>query len=131
MAPVAEQRLHLQVGESPGLRLACLSYDAQVAALGQWLGPVRRFAAARGTRELRMLRVRIEDSGPFAAFRGRDVTARTRRLPICRVSRTRRGSPSGGAQGAGGAAALADRKGQSVRDVVEASRRWCSSAAAT
>jgi hypothetical protein len=57
-----------------GLRSACLSYDAQVAALGQWQGPLRRFAAARGTRELRMLRIRIEDNGPFAAFRWRGVT---------------------------------------------------------
>jgi hypothetical protein len=32
------------------------------------------FAAARDTRELRMLRIRIEDKGPIAAFRWRGVT---------------------------------------------------------
>lgn len=83
-------------GESPGLRLAGLSYDAQVAALGQRQGPVRRFAAARGTRELRMLRIRIEDNGPIAAFRGRGVTGESAALPMRRVSRRRRGSLPGG-----------------------------------
>jgi trehalose 6-phosphate phosphatase len=43
------------------------------AALGQWRGPGRRFAAARDTRELRVLRIRIGDKGPFAAFRWRGV----------------------------------------------------------
>lgn len=52
-----------------------VQYDAQVAVLGQWRSPVRQFAAGRGARELRMLRIRIEDNGPVAAFRWRGVPA--------------------------------------------------------
>ena len=40
---------------------------------GGWEGRIRRFAAGRDTRELRALRVRIEDQGAIAAFHWRDV----------------------------------------------------------
>jgi trehalose 6-phosphate phosphatase len=38
-----------------------------------WEGRVRRFAAAQSTPELRVLRVRMEDKGPIAAFHWRSV----------------------------------------------------------
>jgi trehalose 6-phosphate phosphatase len=38
-----------------------------------WEGRVRRFAADRDTRDQRLLRVRIEDKGPIAAFHWRGV----------------------------------------------------------
>ena len=38
-----------------------------------WEGRVRRFASAQETIELRLLRVRIEDKGPIAAFHWRSV----------------------------------------------------------
>jgi trehalose 6-phosphate phosphatase len=38
-----------------------------------WEGRVRRFAERQSTRELRLLRVRIEDKGPIAAFHWRSV----------------------------------------------------------
>ena len=38
-----------------------------------WEGRVKRFAAERDTRDQRMLRVRIEDKGPIAAFHWRGV----------------------------------------------------------
>src|SRR5579859_2818935 len=41
--------------------------------LSKWPGPVRQFAAAWRREELRMLRIRIEDKGPIAAFRRRGV----------------------------------------------------------
>src|SRR5712672_251149 len=44
-------------------------------------GPVRRFAAARDARELRMLRIWIEDKGPIAAFRWRGVPGEDAALP--------------------------------------------------
>ena len=58
----------------PGLGLACLSYDAQVAARGQ-VGevPYADSAAACDARELRVLRVGIGGNGPVAAFRWRGV----------------------------------------------------------
>src|SRR3954468_12701440 len=42
-----------------------------IPAFKSWEGRVRRFAADNDTRELRMLRVRIEDKGPIAAFHWR------------------------------------------------------------
>jgi hypothetical protein len=56
----------------PGLGLARLSYDAQVAALEQ-MGEARMPIRRRLRRELRMLRIGIEDKGPVAAFRWRGV----------------------------------------------------------
>ena len=51
-------------------------------AFKSWEQRVRRFAAAHDTRERRLLRVRIEDKGPIAAFHWRGVpdedAARTR-----------------------------------------------------
>jgi trehalose 6-phosphate phosphatase len=44
-----------------------------IPAFKSWEGRVRRFAGARDTRELRLLRVRIEDKGPIAAFHWRGV----------------------------------------------------------
>ena len=38
-----------------------------------WTGPIREFAAARDERDLRLLRIRIEDKGPIAAFHWRGV----------------------------------------------------------
>jgi hypothetical protein len=58
----------------PGLGLARLSYDAQVAAHGQMgKAPYADSAAACDARELRVLRMRIGDKGPVAAFRWRGV----------------------------------------------------------
>jgi trehalose 6-phosphate phosphatase len=51
-------------------------------AFASWEGRVKRFAAERDTPQLRLLRVRIEDKGPIAAFHWRGVpdeeVARTR-----------------------------------------------------
>lgn len=51
-------------------------------AFASWAGRVRQFAAARDERDLRLLRVRIEDKGPIVAFHWRGVpdedAARTR-----------------------------------------------------
>ena len=44
-----------------------------ITAFTSWEGRVRRFASSRDTRELRLLRVRIEDKGPIAAFHWRGV----------------------------------------------------------
>ena len=58
----------------PGLGLACLSYDAQVAARGRMGGPP--YAAsppACDASELRVLRVGIGGNGPVVAFRWRGV----------------------------------------------------------
>jgi trehalose 6-phosphate phosphatase len=44
-----------------------------VAAFKSWEGRVRRFAAAHDTRELRLMRIRIEDKGPISAFHWRGV----------------------------------------------------------
>jgi trehalose 6-phosphate phosphatase len=44
-----------------------------IPAFKSWEGRVRRFAAARDTSEQRLLRVRIEDKGPIAAFHWRGV----------------------------------------------------------
>jgi trehalose 6-phosphate phosphatase len=44
-----------------------------IPAFKSWEGRVRRFASARDTRELRLLRVRIEDKGPITAFHWRGV----------------------------------------------------------
>jgi trehalose 6-phosphate phosphatase len=44
-----------------------------IPAFKSWEGRVRSFAEERDTRELRLLRVRIEDKGPIVAFHWRDV----------------------------------------------------------
>jgi trehalose 6-phosphate phosphatase len=44
-----------------------------VPAFTSWEGRVKEFAADHDTRELRHLRVRIEDKGPIAAFHWRSV----------------------------------------------------------
>jgi trehalose 6-phosphate phosphatase len=44
-----------------------------VPAFASWERRVREFAGARDTSELRLLRVRIEDKGPIAAFHWREV----------------------------------------------------------
>jgi trehalose 6-phosphate phosphatase len=44
-----------------------------VPAFKSWEKRVRRFVAERHTRELRLLRIRIEDKGPIAAFHWRAV----------------------------------------------------------
>jgi trehalose 6-phosphate phosphatase len=44
-----------------------------IPAFKSWEGRVRRFAAERDTRDQRLLRVRIEDKGPIAAFHWRGV----------------------------------------------------------
>jgi trehalose 6-phosphate phosphatase len=44
-----------------------------VPAFKSWERRIRRFAAERDTRDLRLLRVRIEDKGPIAAFHWRGV----------------------------------------------------------
>jgi trehalose 6-phosphate phosphatase len=44
-----------------------------MTAFQSWEGRVRRFAEQRDTRELRQLRVRIEDKGPISAFHWRSV----------------------------------------------------------
>jgi trehalose 6-phosphate phosphatase len=49
------------------------SHPRLIPAFKSWEGRVRRFAADKDTRELRLLRVRIEDKGPIAAFHWRGV----------------------------------------------------------
>ena len=53
-----------------------------VPAFASWAGRVRRFAAGHDTRELRLLRIRMEDKGPITAFHWRgapdEEAARTR-----------------------------------------------------
>jgi trehalose 6-phosphate phosphatase len=44
-----------------------------IPAFKSWEGRVRRFAAERDTRDLRLMRVRIEDKGPISAFHWRGV----------------------------------------------------------
>lgn len=61
------------VGESPGLRLARLSYDAQVAAREHWARPRTPIRRRLRREELRMLRIGIEDKCPTAAFRWHGV----------------------------------------------------------
>jgi trehalose 6-phosphate phosphatase len=59
-------------------------------AFKSWEGRVRRFASAQSTPELRLLRVRIEDKGPIAAFHWRSVpdedAARTHLEGIARLA---------------------------------------------
>jgi trehalose 6-phosphate phosphatase len=59
-----------------------------IPAFKSWERRVRRFAAERDTRGLRLLRVRIEDKGPITAFHWRGVpdeeTARTQLESIAR-----------------------------------------------
>jgi trehalose 6-phosphate phosphatase len=106
------------------------------AALGQWRGPVCRFAAARDTRELRVLRIRIGDKGPIAAFHWRGVPDEDAALG--HLPGRRGGGGGGGAPVQWGRKVREVRppvpieKGQSARDLVGVSRRtWRSSAAAT
>jgi len=53
----------------PGARSATI-----LPEFADWAGRVRDFAAAREGRDLRLLRVRIEDKGPIAAFHWRGAT---------------------------------------------------------
>src|SRR5690606_35080881 len=40
-------------------------------AFASWRDPVRRFATKQDTKELRLLRIRLEDKGPIMAFHSR------------------------------------------------------------
>jgi hypothetical protein len=57
----------------PGLRLARLGYDAQVAVREQRARLRTPIHPRRDARELRMLRIGTEDKGPVAAFRWRGM----------------------------------------------------------
>ena len=94
-----------------------------VPAWASWEERVRRFAAERDTRELRRLRVRIEDKGAIAAFHWRGV-------PDEDAARTHLESLAQEAEAAGLATHWARKvleirppvaidKGQAVRDLVE------------
>jgi hypothetical protein len=54
-----------------GCVLRVFRYDAQVAALKRWARPYRPIHRRPDARELRMLRMRIEDKSPIAAVRWR------------------------------------------------------------
>ena len=86
-----------------------------IPAFKSWERRVRRFAAERDTPELRLLRVRIEDKGPIAAFHWRGVPDEEAALHPPRAARPggggRRARDPLGAQGARGPAAGADRQG--------------------
>jgi trehalose 6-phosphate phosphatase len=79
--PVAEARRLVGVGSiayagSHGAELlrAGEKRPSVVPAFASWEGRVRRFVAAReNVRELKLLRIRIEDKGPINAFHWRDV----------------------------------------------------------
>jgi len=91
--------------------VACVSGSPRLtAALGQWRGPVWWFAAARDTRELRVLRIRIGDKGPIAAFRWRGVPGEDAALGYLPGRR--------GGGGRGGARRPAGRKVLEVRPPV-------------
>jgi trehalose 6-phosphate phosphatase len=109
-----------------GRRYACDTLGPRLtAALGLWRGPVCRFAAARDTRELRVLRIRIGDKGPIAAFHWRGVPDEDAALGY--LPGRRGGGGGGGAPVQWGRKVLDVRppvpieKGQSVRDLVGAS----------
>jgi trehalose 6-phosphate phosphatase len=97
-----------------------------IPAFKSWEGRVRRFAAARDTRDLRLLRVRIEDKGPIAAFHWRGVpdeeAARTHLEGIAQEAE------AGGLATHWGRKVLEIRppvpidKGQAVRDLVARAR---------
>ena len=79
--PVAEARRLVGVGGiayagSHGAELlrAGEKRPTLVPAFASWEGRVRRFVGAReNARELRLLRIRVEDKGPIKAFHWRDV----------------------------------------------------------
>jgi trehalose 6-phosphate phosphatase len=58
------------------------SHAEVLPAFASWRDPVRRFATSKDTKELRLLRIRIEDKGPIMAFHWRgapdEEAARTR-----------------------------------------------------
>lgn len=58
------------------------SHAEVLPAFASWRDPVRRFATGQDTKELRLLRIRLEDKGPIMAFHWRgapdEEAARTR-----------------------------------------------------
>ena len=97
-----------------------------IPAFKSWEGRVRRFAAERDTRELRLLRVRIEDKGPIAAFHWRGVPDEG--AAVTHLDGVAREAKAAGLATHWGRKVLEIRppvpldKGQAVRDLVSAKR---------
>ena len=64
-----------------------------VPAFASWEGRVRAFVAERDTRELRLLRVRIEDKGPIVAFHWRGAPDEDAAPSTCSRASPRRPRP--------------------------------------
>jgi len=97
-----------------------------IPAFKSWEDRVRRFAADNDTRELRMLRVRIEDKGPIAAFHWRgapdEEAAHTRLEGLAREAETAGFATHWGRKVLEVRPPLPLDKGRAVRELVTAKR---------
>lgn len=68
------------------------SHSEVLPAFASWRDPVRRFSTKQDTKELRLLRIRLEDKGPIMAFHWRgapdEEAARTRLEGIANEAET-------------------------------------------
>ena len=131
--PAAEARRLVGVGGifdagTPGaeLREPGQARPRLVPAFKSWEGRVKRFAAARDTPELRLLRVRIEDKGPIAAFHWRGVpdeqAARTHLEGIAQEAETAGLATHWGRKVLELRPPVPVDKGQAVRDLIARAR---------
>lgn len=101
------------------------SHSEVLPAFASWRDPVRRFATKQDTKELRLLRIRLEDKGPIMAFHWRGApdedAARTRLEAIAQEAE------AAGLNGHWGRKVLEIRppvrvdKGQAIRELVRRS----------
>jgi trehalose 6-phosphate phosphatase len=97
-----------------------------VPAFKSWEGRVRRFVAEHDTRELRLMRIRIEDKGPIAAFHWRGAPdedgARTRLEGLAQEAETAGFDTHWGRKVLEVRPPVPIDKGQAVRDIVAHTR---------
>lgn len=101
------------------------SHAEVLPAFASWREPVRRFATKQDTKELRLLRIRLEDKGPIMAFHWRGApdedAARTRLEGIAREAETAGLEAHWGRKVLEVRPPVAVDKGQAIRELVRRS----------